>query len=429
MRFNISSVTITLALILAGVAPAPAHGPFPEVVPIARMLQNLPQNDHYARGRVHYYAYIQGIDLAVSTRDQIDSRYLSPQYGQSGTPERIPPRPDSPSPVVNSATISTKEMAKAHPLSKEERLNHLKDAILDLSIAAKPTSDIRAKLCLACVLEAGANDAHKIGNTAAAWRKEAERLYLEVYNKTWQIDERGVLHPIRRSSIRYSGGFLGYYNCASYEASESYSRLLLARKTPNQAEKRLLEKMAKQREKLKARPYGITPLVFSLTESQPLEALLDPASRVKFDLRGFGQAETFPWVKPTTTFLVWDPERSGKITSGRQLFGNATWWMFFSDAYAAMRALDDNHDGWLTGKELAGLAIWTDRNQNGTSDAGEVTPVEQSQIIGIATRSVGKSGISPMNAAGLVLRDGRVLPTYDWTFSSPQDFGTRTNPK
>jgi len=36
-----------------------------------------------------------------------------------------------------------------------------------------------------------------------------------------------------------------------------------------------------------------------------------------------------------------------------------------------MDALDDNHDGWLTGNELHGLALWYDRNGNGKCDPGK----------------------------------------------------------
>ena len=126
-----------------------------------------------------------------------------------------------------------------------------------------------------------------------------------------------------------------------------------------------------------------------------------------------------PWLQPSTALLVWDPQGTGKITSGTQLFGSATWWMLFPDAYAALDALDDSRDGWLTGRELNGLALWFDRNQNGISDPGEVVALSNSPIVGIATKATGKTALSLMNPAGLRLRDGRTLPTYDWTFIRP----------
>ncbi|MBT3202234.1 MAG: hypothetical protein HN350_20220, partial [Phycisphaerales bacterium] len=51
---------------------------------------------------------------------------------------------------------------------------------------------------------------------------------------------------------------------------------------------------------------------------------------VRFDLDGDGRAQSWPWVKPTTGILVWDPSGQGRITSGQQLFGSVTIWMFFN---------------------------------------------------------------------------------------------------
>jgi hypothetical protein len=119
-------------------------------------------------------------------------------------------------------------------------------------------------------------------------------------------------------------------------------------------------------------------------------------------------------VSPETAILCWDPAGTGKITSGKQLFGSVTWWMFWRDGYAAMAALDDNHDGWLTRRELSGLALWFDRNQNGVSDPGEVTPIAQTPVTGLATTATSEESGSPHHAAGLRLRDGSTLPTWDW---------------
>jgi hypothetical protein len=49
--------------------------------------------------------------------------------------------------------------------------------------------------------------------------------------------------------------------------------------------------------------------------------------------------------------------------------------LFWSNGYEALRALDDNGDGELRGAELRKLAIWRDRNQNGVSEKGEVSPL------------------------------------------------------
>ena len=162
-------------------------------------------------------------------------------------------------------------------------------------------------------------------------------------------------------------------------------------------------------------PRAITPIVFSLKPQTGLSSLLAPSKRVRFDLDGTGQEQKLSWVGPETAMLCWDPAGTGKISSGKQLFGSVTWWMFWRDGYAAMAALDDNRDGWLTGRELSGLALWFDRNQNGVSDPGEVVPIAQTPVSGLATTATGAEQHGPMNPAGLRLRDGSTLPTWDWT--------------
>jgi hypothetical protein len=165
------------------------------------------------------------------------------------------------------------------------------------------------------------------------------------------------------------------------------------------------------------RPGAITPIVFCFAKHSSLSDLLAPDLQVPFDLDGDGIVELWPWVKPTTGILVWNPDGKGLVTSGRQLFGSVSWWLFFTDGYHALDALDDNRDGKLTGHELLGISIWFDRDSDGRSDPEEVLPLETLQIASLATRSSGKERHSPMNASGLTLTNGRVLPTYDWIAS------------
>jgi hypothetical protein len=158
----------------------------------------------------------------------------------------------------------------------------------------------------------------------------------------------------------------------------------------------------------------VTPIVISLDDGKYLADLLDPNARVKFDLDATASGATWPWLKPSTGLLVWDPDRKGKITSGRQLFGSVSWWMMFENGYDALSALDDNRDDELRGHELTGIGVWFDRNTNGVSDAGEVTPIDQLGIAALSTRTTATDDRSPMNPRGLTMADGRVLPTWDW---------------
>ncbi len=89
--------------------------------------------------------------------------------------------------------------------------------------------------------------------------------------------------------------------------------------------------------------------------------------------------------------LVHDPEHTGKITSGEQLFGN---WTFggkhfasldsaspqsskWKNGFEALATLDSNSDGEISGQELEPLALWFDKNRNGISEPGEVIPVSE----------------------------------------------------
>jgi hypothetical protein len=171
---------------------------------------------------------------------------------------------------------------------------------------------------------------------------------------------------------------------------------------------RLVEKMANL-------PIGrITPIVFPLDRDRELESLLDGTRTAVFDLDGDLEAERWPWVRPDTGILVWDPDGKGRITSGRQLFGTATWWMLWRDGYAAMDGLDDDRDGRLEGEELDGLAVWRDANGNGVSENGEVVPVSAVGIVSLETRPLLRGIDGPSHPRGVRFSDGRVLPTFDW---------------
>src|SRR5262249_44437266 len=160
-------------------------------------------------------------------------------------------------------------------------------------------------------------------------------------------------------------------------------------------------------QQLKKIPPGpITPIVFSLGHAAPLSTLLAPQTTVPFDLDGTSLPQHWSWVRPDTGILVWDPKHEGKITSGRQLFGSVTWWIFFENGYDALDALDDNRDGELSGKELEGLAVWFDRNSNAVSDPGEVVPIEQLGIAAISCRATSEEDGCPANHDGLRMADG-----------------------
>ena len=203
---------------------------------------------------------------------------------------------------------------------------------------------------------------------------------------------------------------------ASYEAGRAWIRLVEERDPVDDREKQALVSTKAAIEKLEdlPPPNMITPLVVSFTPHQRLADLLLPDHAVLFDLDGNGVEEAWPWVRPETAFLVWDPEHEGRITDARQLFGTASAQLLFGDGYRALAALDDDGDGWVSGDELTGVALWFDRDSDGYCDPGEVAPAREHGIAGLATSAAATEGPSLVSPCGVRLEDGRVLPSYDW---------------
>jgi hypothetical protein len=378
------------------------HFPRPDNAPVERLLSNVEAyvkshpgeaKGYYTLGRIHYLAFA----LNAKTLDYWGREMITPVDGV------LPGR---------AATAGR----RPQELPEQEKATHLSEALrlLKKSVELAPANGLY-ELGLACLYEDG-----QTGANAAEWREQAIRHYLAAFRLSINQDQRLQFQPV-----------LGIRALVSYEAGDSYSRLVRQRgirlppaqilDDPNElyseaATIRLVERKIANLQRLPAG--GITPIVLSLRSGVTLSDLLASATRVTFDLDGTGRAQSYSWLQPDAAFLVWDPERTGRVTSGRQLFGTVTWWLFWENGYQALAALDDDRDGWLSGRELAGLSLWFDRNQNGISEPGEVIPIEQAGVEALAVRADGWHGQCPMNAHGVRLKDGRVLSSWDWVTTS-----------
>ena len=210
---------------------------------------------------------------------------------------------------------------------------------------------------------------------------------------------------------------IGLRSLVSYEAGNAFLRLSELESSPVASTlKNSIAEVKAGLATLRNLPRGaVTPIIFSTRTVDSIEDLLAPENHVAFDLRGYGPKERWPWLRAETALLVWDPERKGEITSAVQLFGGYTFEIFRADGYAALAALDDNRDGMLRGAELNGIRAWFDRNSDGRSEAKEVLDLNTLQIEAIDVRATSREGLHPTNSRGLVLRNGRTLPTWDWT--------------
>lgn len=138
---------------------------------------------------------------------------------------------------------------------------------------------------------------------------------------------------------------------------------------------------------------------------------LNTSSPLMFDIDGTGVKQSVGWIKPDDGFLVRDINGNGVIDSGLEMFGDATMLAGGSraaDGFAALAALDVNHDGVVNVSDSAfsSLRVWRDTNQNGITDSGELLSLSS---LGITGLNVASSSHSQTLANGNQIAD---LGTY-----------------
>jgi tetratricopeptide (TPR) repeat protein len=159
----------------------------------------------------------------------------------------------------------------------------------------------------------------------------------------------------------------------------------------------------------------ITPIAIPLSDGATVKTIIDLDAAVPFDADGSGRERAWTWISADAGWLVYDASGRGRITSALQWFGESTFWTFWKNGYEAMRALDDNGDGELRGKELRHLALWRDANGNGRSEPGEVRTLAHHGIEALSCRFSNGDGIytAAWSEAGVRLVTGRTRATYD----------------
>jgi len=209
---------------------------------------------------------------------------------------------------------------------------------------------------------------------------------------------------------KFEHGRLGGHYITS-EAASYLIPLLDPEKDKNE-----IETLQQRTKRLKSLPRAITPIVVPLRNGLSPQDLIDPQARVAFDADGTGLSRRWTWITPNGAWLVTDPRSRGRITSGLQMFGAVAFCLFWDHGYLALAALDDDRDGTLRGRELAGLALWHDANSNGRSDPGEVRPLADCGIVALSCRwksDASRPDVIAFSPSGVVFRDGTARPTYD----------------
>ena len=456
MRETIPSISLVLVGFLVG--PAAAMFMEPNDVPVDRVLENIsPQvqqhprdpRGHYLLGRVHYLAWslktgytptwdpgpepepglpkilgdalvgtaewqLQRIRRAEATRLALAELGLDSVRDVHGDALEL---------FWNQVRAKEKDLAAAgweppgRP-SQEQLDAHARHAILHFrkAIELDPQNalyhlglaDIRRQYAARAGQTGLGPDADQLfdpgdPDLVGMWNRAA----LEDYASAFTLSRAGDVE-LKNVPVEGLGALV------SLGAIEGYAKVAQALGKGAQ-DARLVKSMREHKARLQALPPGpVTPIIFSFQPGRSLDQLLAPDTLVRFDLDGDGREELRPWVGPDAVILVWDPNRTGRITSGRQLFGTVTWWLFWPTGYEALGALDNDGDGRLSGPELGGLALWSDRDQDARCDPGEVVPIERTGVAALACRPLRHDGPGPMHPRGVELEDGTFLPTWDW---------------
>lgn len=136
------------------------------------------------------------------------------------------------------------------------------------------------------------------------------------------------------------------------------------------------------------------PLILDL-DGDGVETTNVANNQVLFDFDGDGRKTGYGWVGKDDGLLVIDHNQNGQIDDASELFSEMTWnnnWQANQGApttvdigFAALRVLDSNKDGVFNAQDeqFATLQIWQDANQNGITDAGELTSLAERGITSI----------------------------------------------
>ncbi|AOO64214.1 Ig-like domain-containing protein [Sulfurospirillum halorespirans] len=149
------------------------------------------------------------------------------------------------------------------------------------------------------------------------------------------------------------------------------------------------------------------PIVLDLNGNLTTSIALE-SSDVYFDYDGDGVKEKTAWIESGDAMLSMDLNGDGLINNGSELFGNYTKLAdgsLASDGYAALAQYDSNHDNIIDANDsaFASLKIWKDLNQNGITDAGELTSLQLSNISSIHLSREDGTTFSQITEAGNII--------------------------
>ena len=270
--------------------------PETEKVPIGRLFTNLSlrliknTNDFeltYQLARLHSMAYATNLGEVSALKgsgypDRRQTRF-------SGLPDLVQ---TSPSPEAR--RVGLEHLTNAIALYERALL------LLKRSTNASAWEVVRTQLGLAwCLDQSGQR-----GTALMAYRK--------ALNTAWRMEVTG------------NGPFVGDSYC------EEIIVYMLKLLDPEHDAKEIADLRGRQEEAIKSLSFrrAYTPILVPLEAGASFRGLVDLAAGVSFDLDGSGILHKWGWITPKAAWLVYDADGCGQITSGLQMFGNVTFWVF-----------------------------------------------------------------------------------------------------
>jgi hypothetical protein len=149
-----------------------------------------------------------------------------------------------------------------------------------------------------------------------------------------------------------------------------------------------------------------SPLVLKF-DNQALETVLPSQSRVNFDMNDNGIQEKTGWIFQATAGFLALPNDKGEITSGAQLFGQATriGARRARNGYEALAQFDTSNKGFVNASDpvFSKLVVWFDGNQDGVAQPSEMKSLKEMGVTRIDTKfqelpnHLAKQGSSPVD--------------------------------